>query len=108
MYSCGGYVVSLPTVRTPGSFKSFGGVTVGVLGFTVGTLLLPVLVFLPQAAKSNASMTTHPRNSGTLARDALTEAWRPSDLGEKKIMKRPPLIRDRYKKMSLRLLISIV
>src|SRR5579863_5743368 len=40
MYSCGGYVVSLPTVSVPGTNKSLGGVTVGVAGLAVGVLPL--------------------------------------------------------------------
>src|SRR6266699_4608018 len=61
MYSCGGYVVSLPTVKVPGVIKSLGGVTVGVLGLGVGTV--PVLLVLPQAASNRARTRTTPTSS---------------------------------------------
>src|SRR6266704_3101789 len=52
IYSCGGYVVSLPTVKVPGVIRSLGGVKVGVLGLGVGTA--PVLLLLPQVASKMA------------------------------------------------------
>src|SRR5216683_4155847 len=56
--SCGGNVVSLPTVNTPGVIRSFGAATVGVAGLGVG--LLPVVVLLPHAASKRQSTTMKP------------------------------------------------
>src|SRR6266516_3268252 len=52
IYSCGGYVVSLPTVNTPGTFKSSP------------EELVPVVDDVePQAASSTVSITNTPASS---------------------------------------------
>src|SRR5947199_8021125 len=61
IYSCGGYVVSLPTVKVPGVMRCLGGVTVGVLGLGVGPA--PVLLLLPQAASTMARTRKTPTSS---------------------------------------------
>src|SRR3989442_2572081 len=61
VYSCGGYVVSLPTVKTPGVIRSLGGASVGVAGLGVG--LVTVVVLLPHAASSRDRITRLPTSS---------------------------------------------
>src|SRR2546421_9236969 len=79
IYSCGGYVVSLPTVKVPGAIRSLGGVTVGVLGLAVGAAPVPLL--LPQAASNMA------RTRKTATSSILTETLRPGVLKVQVLMK---------------------
>src|SRR6266849_3739255 len=61
MYSCGGYVVSLPTVKTPGVIRSLGAATAGVAGLAGGPVTVVVLV--PHAASRRDRTTRHPTSS---------------------------------------------
>jgi hypothetical protein len=62
MYSCGGYVVSLPTVNVPGVIRSLGAAIVVVAGLGVEPLPV-VLVLLPQAGSNIANKINIPTHS---------------------------------------------
>src|SRR5258707_13014727 len=81
MYSCGGYVVSVPTVNVPGVIRSVGAVTVGVDLLGVGTVVVPVVVVEPQATRTSTNNMHAPKNSSGLG------AHRAFPVGENNRMK---------------------